>query len=133
MSRPVGEIMAESTHDIVIATERLEASEVTRLVQLFFGDMVKYVADIERRIAAVGGQLHADAEQLLLETGSRQVDLWGANYYPGRGPDDCIEYTALINIRPAQGNRSMLIADEAIRRQVREITFALIGRGEPLT
>ncbi len=125
--------MAESEPDIVIAAERLEPSEVARLVQLFFGDMVKYVVDVERRIAAVGGQLHADAEQLLLEAGSRQVDLWGANYYPGRGPDDCIEYTALINIRPAQGNRSMVIADDAVRRQVREITLALIGRGEPLT
>jgi Protein of unknown function (DUF5674) len=125
--------MAESEPDIVIAAERLEPSEVARLVQLFFGDMVKYVVDVERRIAAVGGQLHADAEQLLLEAGSRQVDLWGANYYPGRGPDDCIEYTALINIRPAQGNRSMVIADDAVRRRVREITLALIGRGEPLT
>ena|ERR1700719_4170233 len=124
--------MAESARDIVIATGRLEPSEVARLVQLFFGDMVKYVVDVERRIAAVGGELHADAEQLLLEDGSRQVNLWGANYYPGRGPDDCIEYTALINIRPAQGNRSMLIADEAIRGRVREITFTLIGRGEPL-
>lgn len=125
--------MAESEPDIVISTEKLEPSEVARLVQLFFGDMVKYVVDVERRIAAVGGQLHADAEQLLLEAGSRQVDLWGANYYPGRGLDDCIEYTALINIRPAQGNRSMLIADDAVRRRVREITLALIGRGEPLT
>jgi hypothetical protein len=125
--------MAESERDIVLAVERLEPSEVARLVELFFGDMVKYVVDVERRIVAVGGQLHADAEQLLLGGGSRQVDLWGANYYPGRGPDDCIEYTALINIRPAQGNRSMLVADEAIRGRMREITFALIGRGEPLT
>jgi len=125
--------MADSERDIVIAAERLEPSELTRLVQLFFGDMVKYVVDVERGIAAVGGQLHADAEQLLLETGSRQVDLWGANYYPGRGADDCIEYTALINIRPAQGNRSMLIADDTVRRRVREITLALIGGGEPLT
>jgi hypothetical protein len=125
--------MAESPPEIVIAARRLEPSEVSRLVQLFFGDMVKYVVDVERRIAAVGGQLHADAEQLLLEAGSQQEDLWGANYYPGRGPDDCIEYTALINIRPAQGNRSMLIADDTIRARVREITFALIGRGEPLT
>jgi Protein of unknown function (DUF5674) len=124
--------MAESPPEIVIAARRLEPSEVSRLVQLFFGDMVKYVVDVERRIAAVGGQLHADAEQLLLEAGSQQEDLWGANYYLGRGPDDCIEYTALINIRPAQGNRSMLIADDAIRARVREITFALIGRGEPL-
>jgi hypothetical protein len=42
------------------------------------------------------------------------------------------EYTALINIRPAQGNRSMLIEDEAVRTKVREITHWLIGRGEPL-
>jgi hypothetical protein len=124
--------MAESTPDIVIVERRLEPSELARLVQLFFGDMVKYVVDVERRLAAVGGQLHADAEQLLLEAGSRQADLWGANYYPGREPDDCIEYTALINIRPGQGNRSMLIADEAVRERVREITFALIGRGEAL-
>lgn len=124
--------MADSERDIVLAAERLEPSEVYRLVQVFFGDMVKYVVDIERRIAAVGGQLHADAEQLLLDAGSRQGDLWGANYYPGRGPDECIEYTALINIRPAQGNRSMFIADDVIRGRVRELTFALIGRGEPL-
>lgn len=48
------------------------------------------------------------------------------------GPDECIEYTALINIRPAQGNRSMFIANDVIRGRVRELTFALIGRGEPL-
>ena len=70
--------------------------------------------------------------QLLLEDGSRQADLWGANYYPGRGRERCIEYTALINIRPAQGNRSMEIQDPATRQRVRELTFALIGEGEPL-
>ena len=124
--------MPESALEIVIVEQRLEASELARLVHLFFGDMVKYVVDVERRIAAVGGQLHADAEQLLLEDGSRQVDLWGANYYPGKGVSACIEFTALINIRPAQGNRSMEIADTSVRDRVREITFELIGRGEPL-
>jgi len=121
----------ESTPGIVIIDRRIESGELTRLVNLYFGDMVKYVVDIEKGIAAVGGELHADAEQLLLETGSRQTDLWGANYYPGKGAD-CIEYTALINIRPAQGNRGMLIQDRQIRDRVREITSALIGEGEPL-
>lgn len=124
--------MAENAPEIVIIDRRIDPSELVRLVGLFFEDMVKYVVDVERRVAAIGGQLHADAEQLLLAAGSRQVDLWGANYYPGTDPDACIEYTSLINIRPAQGNRSMLIADEGIRERVREITFALIGRGEPL-
>jgi hypothetical protein len=124
--------MAEDAPDIVIAERRIEPAELARLVLLHFEDMVKYVVDIERRVAAVGGELHADAEQLLLQSGSRQADLWGANYYPGKGPEECIEYTSLINIRPAQGNRSMLIADPGLRGRVREITFALIGEGEPL-
>ncbi|MCG6925567.1 MAG: DUF5674 family protein [Acidobacteria bacterium] len=111
---------------------RLDPARLRRLVAAHFEDMVKYVVDVERAVAAVGGELHADEEALLLEHGSRQEDLWGANYYPGRGPEDCIEYTSLINIRPAQGNRGMFIEDELLRERVREVTFALIGRGEPL-
>ena len=124
--------MTADTPDIVIVDLRIEPEELRRLVGLFYEDMVKYVVDIERRRAAVGGELHADAEQLLLQSGSRQADLWGANYYPGKGPEGCIEYTSLINIRPAQGNRSMLIADPSIRERVRDLTFALIGQGEPI-
>lgn len=118
--------------DIVIVDRRMAPSDLARLVGAYFEDMVKYVVDIERGVAAVGGELHADAEKLLLEEGSRQTDLWGANYYPGKGPGDCIEYTSLINIRPSQGNRSMLIEDDQVRGRVREVTFALIGEGEPL-
>ena len=58
--------------------------------------MVKYVVDVERGVVAIGGELHADAEQVLLEQGSRQADLWGANYYPGRGREGCIGTFALI-------------------------------------
>jgi Protein of unknown function (DUF5674) len=121
-----------STPDTVFVQTRLERAELRRLVEKHFEDMVKYVVDVARGVAAVGGELHADEEALLLELGSRQEDLWGANYYPGRGEDACIEYTSLINIRPAQGNRSMRIEDEAVRARVLEITFALIGQGEPL-
>jgi len=118
--------------DVVLVESPLDSAELRRLVAAHFEDMVKYVVDVERGIAAVGGELHADEEALLLEHGSRQENLWGANYYPGRGVDGCIEYTSLINIRPAQGNRSMVIADAAVRSRVRDITFELIGRGEPL-
>lgn len=118
--------------EIVLVESRLDVAELRRLVAAHFEDMVKYVVDVQRGIAAVGGELHADEETVLLEHGSRQGDLWGANYYPGRGEADCIEYTSLINIRPAQGNRSMVIEDEGVRARVREITFDLIGRGEPL-
>ena len=118
-----------SAPDIVLVRGRLERAELKRLVEAHFEDMVKYVVDVARGIAAVGGELQADEETLLLDQGSRQEDLRGANYYPGKGPEHCIEFTSLINIRPAHGNRSMLIEDEAVRAKVRAITHSLkIGR-----
>lgn len=124
--------MSQEAPGIVVVDRRIDPVELRRIVALYFGDMVKIVIDVRRRVAAVGGELHADAEQVLLAQGSAQADLWGANYFPGRGPDRCIEYTALINIRPSQDNRSMEIQDAETRRAVREITLALIGRGEEL-
>lgn len=117
---------------VVLSQQPIDPAVLKALVDRFFEDMVKYVVDIERECAAVGGQLHADAEALLLEQGSRQEDIWGANYSPGLGPDACIEFTSLINIRPAQANRSMEIQDERVRSRLRDVTFRLIGRGEAL-
>ena len=124
--------MNQDAPGIVVIERRIDPAELRRLVNLYFGDMVKFVVDVRRRVAAVGGELHADAEQVVLTQGSSQADLWGANYYPGKGPDECIEYTALINIRPSQGNPSMEIQDAETRRIVREIAHALIGRGEEI-
>jgi hypothetical protein len=124
--------MSSDSPGIVVVSTRLARAELARLVALFFEDMVKYVVDVERGVAAVGGEMHADAEALLLEQGSRHADVWGANYYPGRGRAQCIEFTSLINIRPAQGNRSMVIEDATLRERVRQLTFELIGEGEPL-
>jgi hypothetical protein len=117
---------------IVLVDSRLSPHELARLVRCSFGDMVKYVVDLERGRAAVGGELHAEAEALLLADGSRQECLWGANYFPGRGREGCIEFTSMINIRPSAGNRSMTIEDPGTRARVQELTYGLIGEGEPL-
>jgi hypothetical protein len=124
--------MDEEAVGIVVTRERVSSERLACLVAAWFEDMVKYVIDVERGVAAVGGEMHADAEQLLLEAGSRQADLWGANYYPGRGREGCIEYTSLINIRPSLGNRSMELESPALRERVRELTFRILGEGEPL-
>jgi hypothetical protein len=117
---------------LTVRERRVDPAELRRLVLLYFEDMVKYVVDVSRGTIAVGGEMHADAEAVLLEDGSRQDDLWGANYYPGRGRDGCIEFTSLINISPSRGNRSMELQDPALRDRVRELTRALLGDGEPL-
>jgi hypothetical protein len=117
---------------IVVLDRRIEPGLLRVLVAHWFQDMVKYVVDVERACIAIGGELHADAEQVLLDAGSRQSDLWGANYYPGRGRDGCVEFTSLINISPARGNRGMEVADPGLRARIQALTWALIGEGEAL-
>lgn len=123
--------MTPHPEDVLVLDQRIERADLDRLLRLF-GDMIKYVVDVERGVIAIGGELHADAEQVLLEQGSRPADLWGANYYPGRGREGCVEFTSLINIRPARGNRSMEVEDPAVRERIRALTLALVGAGEPL-
>jgi hypothetical protein len=123
---------ADVPSEIVVTDSRIDPARLRMLLERFFGDMAKVVVDVRRRRVAVGGELHADAEALLLDDGSRQVDLWGANYFPGLGLGKCIEFTALMNIRPAQGNRSMEIQDPGVREAVRGIIHDLVGSGEPL-
>jgi hypothetical protein len=117
---------------IHILSERIDSALLGRLVRETFDVMVKYVADVERGVIAIGGELHADAEALLLESGSHPASVWGANYYPGRGRGGCIEFTSLINISPARGNPGMEVMDPAIRERIEVLTFTLIGEGEPL-
>jgi len=82
-----------------------------------FEEVLKIVVDVKKSLIAVDAEMHADLEQILLKEGSTQQDLWGANVYPLRPRRDQIEFTSLINIRPALGNRSMEVADPVIRKK----------------
>ncbi len=86
--------------------------------------LIKLAVDIRRGILAGGGELHADCESVLLQDGSRQEDVWGADWYP---TSQEVAYEALINIRPRQNNRSMEISDPAIRERIRQIATQLLG------
>ncbi len=124
--------MESKLPDIYVSDRPIDPELLRVIVDRFFGDMVKLVVDVRQRLVAVGGELHADAEAILLDRGSKQADLWGANYYPGLGPEDCIQFTALINIRPTQGNRSMEVQDPGLRETMCVIVHELVGRGDPL-
>ena len=91
-----------------------------------FGDWIKAVVDVSRGIMAVGGDLHADDEAVLLVQGSRQSDVWGINLYPGDEGADWIEFDSMINIRPRGGNRSRGVDDERTRARIRSIVESLI-------
>lgn len=91
---------------------------------LQYESMIKIVVDIRRRILAGGGEMYADCDAVLLEDGSEQDDLWGANWYPH---DQRVEFESLINIRPRLGNRNILIQDENLRKQVDSVTREILG------
>ncbi len=72
---------------------------------------IKLAVDVRRRMVVGGGALHADCEAVLLDDGSQQGDVWGADWILETKE---VRYESLINIRPRLGNRSMRIADPAL-------------------
>lgn len=85
---------------------------------------VKVAVDTRLGILAGGGALHVDCEAVLLDEGSRQEDIWGADWVP---ETQQIQYEALINIRPRQNNPSMTILDPDLKDRVRDIVQGLLG------
>ena len=83
---------------------------------------IKAVADIKKEIMAVDSPMHYDCEQLLLENGSSQEDLWGINLYlDSDNIDDMVEFDSMINIRPAQNNRTRSVEDENIQEKIKSV------------
>ena len=111
---------------IKIIKEKISKEELKKLAKESFGDMFKIVVDIEKKVLAAGGELHADAVKLLLDEKSEGKNLWGANFYPFKPIEKRIEYNALINIRPEQNNRKMEIGDEKICNKIKRIVEDLL-------
>jgi len=88
-----------------------------------YESMIKIVVEIRRRLLSGGGEMHSDCVRVLLDDGSEQDDLWGANWYPN---GQRLEYESLINIRPRLGNRSVLIQADHLRNQVESVTRKIL-------
>ena len=108
-----------------IITSPIHREALKALAKERFGDMVKSVVDIERNMMAIGGELHADEEQLLLEQGSKQENLWGINLYPDVETEDWLEFDSMINLRPSQGNRSRGVDNPEVQERIRSVITSL--------
>ena len=83
---------------------------------------IKGAVDVKRELLAVDSPMHYDCEQLLLENGSVQSDIWGINLYLDEDNiDDLVEFDSMINIRPAQNNRSRSVEDPALQAKIKTI------------
>ena len=108
--------------------EPVSIEELRQLAKGRFGDMVKAVVDLERRIMLLDADLHADQEAELLAQGSDQQDLWGINLYPDLAEAEWLEFDSMINLRPSFGNRSRGVDDPATREAIAGLVQRLVRR-----
>ncbi|MBI5123045.1 hypothetical protein HZA75_04260 [Candidatus Roizmanbacteria bacterium] len=108
-----------------IVTEKISINELNETAKNMFGNLVKAVVDVEKKIMAIDGELHADEETLLLQSGSEQKNLWGINIYPEM-KENFIEFDSMINIRPSIGNKTRGIDDESIKKLIIKVVNSLI-------
>ncbi len=112
---------------IHIIREPATPEQVAEMSETFGRLLIKLAVDVRKGILAGGGELHADCEQVLLKDGSRQEEIWGADWYPNTGE---VGLEALINIRPRQQNYGMEIQDPDLRVQVEVIVRRLMEAQE---
>lgn len=101
---------------VVIITKPITEEELKKAREEY-DTYVKVVVDIEQGFLGAGGEWHYDAEQVLLEQGSKQGNLWGGGIDLETG---VVEYNSLINTRPMLNN-SQIVSDAKIRDKMFEV------------
>jgi len=108
---------------IHVIRERATKQQLQEMMEIL-ETYIKLAVDIERGILAGSGAMHADCEAVLLEDGSQQEFIWGADWNPSTQE---VTFESLINIRPRQNNRSLELQDSNLRAKVEQITGNLLG------
>jgi hypothetical protein len=108
---------------IHLIRERATSQQLTEMLEAL-DVYIKLAVDIQRGVLAGGGTLHADCEAILLEDGSQQENIWGADWFPATQQ---VTFEALINIRPRQNNPAMVILDSEIQKRVQQVARQLLG------
>lgn len=102
---------------IYFLEQKASPEQVAEMLQVL-KSYIKLAVDIEKKVLAGGGVLHADCEAVLLENGSLQENVWGADWIPVTKE---VTFESLINIRPRQNNFSMEVESEELREKIEKI------------
>lgn len=103
---------------IITKSQPFTQDEIEKLKEVF--DLyIKTVIDIDKKICSAGMDRHFEGEQILLQDGSKQSDLWGG------GVDletKVVDFNSFINIRPSDNNTSNEIQNPELREKYEELT-----------
>ena len=109
--------------NIRIINKPVSVKEIEDLAKAYYEDLIKGVVDIRREVLALGGEMHADAEEVLLKDGSKQTDLWGFSILFDKAKEESLIYESFINIRPRDNNKNLEVKNPVIREQMKRIIF----------
>lgn len=107
---------------IIILTKKATEAQIKKMCYEF-GNYIKVVVDIEKKILAGGAAMHYDEEQTLLEYGCKQENLWGGGW---DFATNTIDYNSMINIRPNQDNSNRDILSQEHRAKFKSIVEELL-------
>lgn len=99
----------------MIITTKVEpfAKEEIEKLKEQFDVYIKTAIDVENRVCSAGMDRHFEGEEILLNQGSKQSNIWGG------GIDletKVIDFNSFINIRPNDNNTSNEIQDPQVRK-----------------
>lgn len=103
---------------IITKLEPFTKEDITQLKEIF-DSYIKTVFDVEKKICSAGMDRHFEGEKVLLDQGSKQLNIWGG------GIDletKNIDFNSFINIRPNDNNNSNEIQDADIRKRYEDLT-----------
>lgn len=103
---------------IITKTEPFTKEEIKQLSEQF-EVYIKTVIDITKKVCSAGMNRHYEGERILLDQGSRQIDIWGGGFDLETKE---IDYNSFINIRPNDNNTSNEIQDQEIRKKYEELS-----------
>jgi len=112
---------------IEIIRQNISRERLKEIALEYYEDLIKGVVDIKREIIALGGEMHADSEEVLLKNGSDQGDLWGFNILLDEDKDECLMYESFINIRPRDNNKGLEVENPEIKEQMKKIIFERVS------
>lgn len=103
---------------IITKSEPFTAEEIQQLREEF-DVYIKTVIDLENKVCSAGMDRHFEGEQILLQQGSRQSNIWGGGIDLETKE---IDYNSFINIRPRDNNTKNEIQSEEIKSNYLRLT-----------
>ena len=114
-------------YPIEIIRQKINRAYLKKFLDKPFKELVKFVVDVEKGIVAFGGELHSDAQEVLVGKSSDVRNLWGGNLFLSENSKKVVvELSALINIKPSQKSFSVDIKDKEIQAKIEELLKKVI-------